>query len=423
MLMLFDLQAQNQTKSLVFGTSNGDPALNNYNLKIGELNINFATGISARWDNNFNLSSISNEQVTTFSLTPSISMQMYWPISPYAQFSNSVSLGYEYFLKGEDIVENGLVIQDVDEGSRSTFNLDLALSNNSTITLSNSFFVNVTSFSNRNNNSGQAREEPFRRFNNVISVQYAQRLAPQLQTTFGFRFDDTFAKDVTTETSVGSSLDSQKHTFFGEISTQVSESLILSLLGSVTETLYDQEFRNDNMQYQIGPGITYIGGNGKRSYLSIKFDKLDFDPSDSSLAKENQSTMLTFSGSFYLTQRNLTEHSFTIRYIQIPSESTITDNDVSIPVNFEKDAEFEYILDRSLNEKLSLNLTYLISHIEESDNGNQFYRQRIALRLPFQLNRRARIVPRYTRSWTYGSDFTGLNFSQDIFDIAFRLDF
>jgi hypothetical protein len=424
-LALFNLQAHGE---ISLTDDPIDSAGRDYNLLIGELRLNLGTGATFRWDSNFNRSN-SNEEAS-FSIIPTMFIDAYWPISPYLQFSTGTSIGYEYYLEGESNAEGGPVVGGLDENAASRFDVDLSLSNDAIITAANSFSANIASASIQND-AGQREDQPFRRFVSVSSLQYAQRITPQTRISFDYSFSDTFTRSATanndegSNTAINDSFDSQTHSVFGEIGSQINDSIILSLIGNVSDTQYSVELRNDNRQYRIGPRITYISDSGLTSSVQIAFDQLDFDTTNSPAAQDNQSTTLNFESSVSFLQRNFLSHRFSLGYLQEPSLAT-TANPVAsgdaIPVNFQERTTFAYNLSYPLTEQLDVRLLYRLERIKESDEGNQYSRQEISVGLPFQLNTRTSVSARYTYSKVSGSEFTEFNYDQHLVEITFRLN-
>jgi hypothetical protein len=424
-LALFNLQAHGAI-SLTDDPIDSDGR--DYNLLIGELRLNLGTGATFRWDSNFNRRA-SNEEAT-FSIIPTMFIDAYWPISPYLQFSTGTNIGYEYFLEGEGNGRDGLIIGGINENAASRFDVDLSLSNDAIITASNSFSANIASASIQNN-AGQREDQPFRRFVSVSSLRYAQRITPQTRISLDYSFNDTFTRSATTNndestnTALNDALDSQTHSVFGEIGSQINDSIILSIIGNVSDTQYSVELRNDNRQYRIGPRITYISDSGLTSSVQIAFDQLDFDTTNSPAAQDNQSTTLNFESSVSFLQRNFLSHSFSLNYLQEPSNATTANPGASgdaIPANFQERTTFAYNLNYPLNERLNVRLSYQINQIKESDGGNQFKNETISFGLPFQLNTRTLISARYTYSKVSGSEFTEFNHDQNLVEITFRLN-
>jgi predicted porin len=152
---------------------------------------------------------------------------------------------------------------------------------------------------------------------------------------------------------------------------------------------------------------------------------LDFDTTNSPAAQDNQSTTLNFESSVSFLQRNFLSHSFSLNYLQEPSNATTANPGASgdaIPANFQERTTFAYNLNYPLNERLNVRLSYQINQIKESDGGNQFKNETISFGLPFQLNTRTLISARYTYSKVSGSEFTEFNHDQNLVEITFRLN-
>lgn len=400
-----------------------DPSGQDYNLLIGELRLNLGAGTTLRWDSNFNRSSSNPE--STLSIIPSIFIDAYWPISPYLQFSTGTSIGYEIFLEGEGNAEDGLVIGGLDESATTRLDFDIMLSNDAIITASNSFSANIASASSQND-AGQRQDQPFRRFSSTTSLRYAQRVTPKTRTSFGYSFTDVFTKNVTNDNLINNSLDSQTHTAFGEVGTQLNNFLILSLQGNAADTQYSEALRNDYKQYQIGPRITYISDSGLTSSVYVAFNQLDFDTTNNPAANDNQSSSIIFQSSLNFMQRNRLSHFLGLNYLQEPSNATTANpgsTGDTIPSNFQDRTEFSYGLGYPLTERLNIRLSYGLGQIKESDGGNEYYRETVSAGFPLQLNARTSISTSYTYFNVFGSEFDEFNHDQHLVEMTFRLNF
>ena len=377
--------------AIKFGEAGTNPAEINYNLRIGTLQFNLAAETRFSWDSNFNR---NNSEESAFAVVPTMSIQAYWPISPYLVLSTGTTIGYEHYLEGDINGRDGLIIGDINEDATSRFDIDFNLSNEAIITLSNSFSANIASASIQTNdrqNNAQRQDQPFRRFSSVSSLQYAQRLNANTRVSFGYSFTDIFSRDVTTETAINNSLDSQAHSLFTELGTQINDSLIFSLQSNLSSTIYTEDFRNDFEQYKLGPRVTYISESGLNTSIYLAFNHLAFDNTSSPTTQENESSSLIFQSSVNFTTGNYLNHSLGLSYLQKPSQATTANPETpgeTIPANFQEETDFTYRLNYLLNKRLNLSLSYGLSQIEESDGGNQFSRETISARIPFQLNER-----------------------------------
>ncbi|MFK7785169.1 MAG: hypothetical protein AB8B56_08635, partial [Crocinitomicaceae bacterium] len=256
-------------------------------------------------------------------------------------------------------------------------------------------------------------------------------LTPQTRASLSYNFSNTFTKDATdgndetANQAVGDSLDQQTQTIFGEISSQVNDSLILSVLGNISSTEYSEEIRNDNRQYGIGPQITHVSKSGFTSSVYLAIDQLDFDTTNNPGAQDSQSTNLNLQSSISFIQSNFMSHTFSLNHQQEPSNATTSnqnDTGETIPANFQTSTIFGYNLNYPLNKQLNIGLSYSFGQIEESDGGNDYYQETVSLGLPYQLNARTSVSARYNYLRTFGSRFTEFNYDQHVVEISFRLD-
>lgn len=405
------------------------PAEIDYNLRIGTLQFNLAANTQFEWDSNFNLSS-SNEEAS-FSITPSMYIQAYIPISPYLVFSTGTNIGYQYYLKGDGI--DGLTIGGLDENATSSLNGEFRLSNDSIIFFSNTISSYITSASFQTDDR-QRQEQPFREFNSTSSLGYAKRLTPYTRFNSRYSFENIFTRgtttgNTTTDTTSSNLLDRQVHEFSSEINTQLNESLTIGLNGSASMAIYAEEFRNNFMEYRLTPSITYVSKTGlTRASLSLPVNNLIFDNTNSSTTQDNKRTGLNLEGSFNVIQGNFLTHSLVLRR-ELTSSNATTFNPANpgeiIPVNYQEETSLNYAFNYVLHRRLSIRLSYGFSRVKESDGGNPYFRETISARIPFQLqlNTRTTVSADYTYSQNSNSRFDESNYDRHLIQITCRFDF
>lgn len=410
---------------IALGEAGTQPAEIDYNLRISALQFNLAAGTRFFWDSNFNRNNNGGDDEAAFAVGPTLSIQAYWPISPYLAFSTGTSIGYEYYLEGDANGRDGLIIGGINNET-SRFDVDLSLSNDAIITLSNTFSANIASASVQTNNQ-QRQDQPFRQFTSVSSLRYAQRLTPNSRASFGYSFTDTFTQDVNEETtSNNNSIDSQAHSLFAELGTQINDSLMLSLQSNLSSTEYDEDFRNDFEQYQLGPRVTYVSESGLSTSVYVAINRLEFDNTNNPATQDNESSSLIFESSINFTTGNYLNHALGLSYLQQPSQATTANPGTpgdAIPANFQEETGFTYRLNYLLNDQLNVGLSYGLSLIEESDGGNEYNRETISVEVPFQLNTRTTISTRYSYSRVFGSEFAQFNYDQHRIEMNFQLNF
>ena len=423
--MLCSLQAY---EGITLGKAGARQDKTDYNLLIGTLQLNLGTGTRFFWDSNFNRTGSNEESV--FAVSPLLSIEAYWPISTYVIISTGITIGYEFYLTG-NVDSNGLTISGIDEFATSNFDVDFVLRDDSVITLSNEFSVNIASASIQitdEQNNQQRQEQPFRSFNSVSLLEYTQVLTPITATSFGYIFANTFTRDVTTNanTAFNNSLDSQTHSLFAELETQINNALELSLQGTLSSTTYSEDFRNDFEQYEFGPRITYVSESGLSTsvYLGINF--LEFDNTNSPVTQDNESQGLIFESFVSFATGNYLNHVLGLNYKRTPSQATTANPEnleEAIPANFQDVTRVTYRLNYLIRKRMNVILFYGLSQIKESDGGNQFFRETISARIPFQLNERTTIATDYTYSNVFGSEFNEFNNQRHLVEVTFRLNF
>lgn len=400
---------------IVLRESSISPADNDYDLMIGELRLNFATGITFTADSNYERES-SDEQAS-FAVSPTFFLDLYWPINPSLELSTSIQLGYDYYLNGPG--EDGLTIGGT-EDTISYIDLDIALSEDKIVTLSNAFSANIASASIATDDG--RTDDSYRRFENSSSVQYTQNLTPLSQLTGSYTFTQIF----TESESNTNPIDYQLHNASNEIRAQLNDSLVVSLITTLLSYVYTDKFHNDKYHYKIGPQIIHFSESGLVTRVHMAVNHIDVDNTNTPGTRDNEVTSLNVQGSFNLNTGDFFKHTLTFGHQYATSEASTRDpqNPFStIPVNFQQVYTLGYKLNYLMHENLSIGFFNSLTHTREADEGNEYYEHRINIMPRYNFNAKYAFTTSYTYSNIFKSRFASFNYDRHEFKIGFRYNF
>lgn len=392
-----------------------NPANKDYNILIGELRLNFASGLNFTWDSNYDRE--SSGETASFAVNPSLITELYWPISPRLELSTGINVGYDYYLEGPG--EDGFTVSGT-EGAVSYFDFDVYLSDDASLTFSNTFSATLDSASIQKED--ERDEEPYRRFENASSVIYVHRVTPYTLLNNSYTFSNVFSEseDITNDTEY------QLHTITSNISSQVNDSMVVSLLAHYFSYLYTESFRNDRNRYRIGPKLVYASESGLTTQAHMAFDYTDVDNSKSPTTLDNDTTALYFVGSLSYNTGSYLTHTFSISHENDASDATTTDQfnaDGTIPVNFEEVTSLRYNLNYLINSSLNLGLSYGLSRTDESDGGDKFYQQQIGIEPRYNFAEKLGTYFRYAYTNKFKSEFANANYDRHVVQFGFRYYF
>ena len=394
----------------------GDPSSKDYNILLSEIRLNFVTGIELIWDSNYNRNN-SNEELS-FAVSPTLLVDMYWPISPTLELSTAVNLGYDFYLEGEG--EDGFTVSGTDT-TVSYLDLDLYLGENAMLTASNAFSANIASASIQTN-TAERRDASYRRFENATSLRYAQLMTPYTRVNAAYTFSQTFSESAV----LANPDDYQQHALLSGFSTQLNEALTVSLLTSLSMYLYDDDFRNDINQYRLGSEFSYTSVAGLTSRLHLAFDLLDVDSSRNSGITDDQSTSLYVDGSMSFHTGPFMAHRFRLGYRNQISQATTADPanpGSSLPVNFEQVINLDYQFNYLIHENLTLRLSHQLSRTQEAEDGNEYYEQEIQFEPRLKLEGSWTVYARYTYTNVFESKFATFDYQRHQIATGFSFDF
>ena len=80
------------------------PGMTRYNFRVGNLRLGMTGTISAEWSDNINYSDAEDEEKSSWSYVPQLTLDAFWPVSPHVQFSSGIGVGYRYY--SEETGEN-----------------------------------------------------------------------------------------------------------------------------------------------------------------------------------------------------------------------------------------------------------------------------------------------------------------------------
>jgi len=413
--LLFYSQAHGE---IALSEAQSDPASRHYNILLREIRLNFATGIDFIWDSNFRRQN-TNEELS-FAVSPSLTVDMYWPISPSLELSTGIDVGYDFYLEGEG--EDGFTVSGLDDSAASV-DLDVYLSNDAILTLSNAFSANIDSVSIQTSNR-QASAQSYRRFENSSAVRYAQRLTPHTRFNSDYSFGYTFSESQQVQAQAPESY--YTHRISAGIDSELNDSMLLGVLTNLASYLYIDDFRNDIYQYQIGPQLTFSNQTGLTTRLFLAVNHLDAQNNERPGATDNQSTSVYAEGFLNFNTGAFITHRFNASHRYQPSEATTIDpvNPADpTPADFEQTINAGYTLNYFVHERLNLSLAYQWSRTRESDAGNVYYEQSVRLEPRFDFRERFTLFASYTYNNVYKSKFAEFEYQQHLTEIGLRYNF
>lgn len=395
-----------------------NPAEKDYNLLIGTIQYNFAAGTNFKWDSNFNRD--DNTDDDTFALSPNFSVDAYWPLSPHLIISTGIDIGYDHYIDGEG--ENGLTIGGLDDSVDAGFDVDLLLSDDSLITVSNSLNSTIDTVNTGATLARTQNNEPFRLFNYGINVDYSKRLTPYTRVKLGYAFGYKFST-----TSQFDDVDRLSNGINSELATQLNSNLEVGVEANFKTSESLGSAQNDFDQYQLIGRLTHTNDAGFRVSLGAGLDYIDFDNSNSA-TRDNEEYSPYLDGSVNFKTGEFLTHTISMRYQLEDSDATVVRSTfpppiVVLQVNYQNVYTAGYALDYVLNENITIKFDYSFSYTDQSEGGNEFKQNNVEIGTSYKLNPKTSVNLSYSFENVFDSDFFGTDYERSIVELGFSYDF
>lgn len=227
-----------------------------YTLRYGTLQLGLTGELAVRWSDNYDYTSDDDpddDNADGWSLTPALSMDVYWPISPYIEVNSAIRFAYIHYF-GD--AENDFVISG-DEGRVSAdFAVDFRLGQNGRLTMYDEISREVETL----DVAREARNADYSLLTNVFGLRYEHQLNRAWNASAMYEHKNRWASpsEYEFEDSVSDSIDIV-------LLRRVTPSLQLGPYVRYERIRFPKERRNDRDVY--GGGLSYVWDSG--SWLSL----------------------------------------------------------------------------------------------------------------------------------------------------------
>lgn len=375
-----------------------------YNMRLGNIRASFTASVTGTWSDNVNRSDDdggknSSGKVSGFSISPSLGMSLYWPVSPYLTISSGGTAGLVYY--PDDSGENDWYLTGDNAGSFATsVAAELKLGQNGTLTIQDAISRDIDTLAMDawlTNDDDEV--DDWAQIRNVFSILYAVDLNDV--TNLKLHYDHT-----TTWTSPRAYqyMDYDSDTIDLVLLRDINRSLQLGPYGTVTSTRYrhgdpgnDNTPRNDTMNYSGGLAMTYRRSagfvlDGRFGYQVHVADSDNFNADNKTGQTFTYSLNANFASSEYLL------HTFSSSY-------SIQEDYLYSSVTRAYTWENMYAVSYQLNEDWMLNADAAWINTQEDDNGgNNSDLLRFGLGTSRELGKQTSISFRYEFTTRMGDD-------------------
>lgn len=357
-----------------------------YTVRFSNLRLQLSLGLEVTYDDN--VQQAGDDEDDALSLTPVIYSEIYWPLNPGFQIYSGLSLGYRWYVTGDDEADDeGLTVGGTDGALNSQIGLDLRLGQTGLLSASEEFYRDVETF------DGGPREgtRDYNLNRNLLNLQY--------RNDFTDYTSGTAKVTHTNQWSDQSDYDEQDHySDFLDVTlmTYLNRDLQAGPYARAGMFRYIEEAHNDADELEGGLALVY--GTTERLVLSgsVGLSQVAFDTANNPTATDEYTGWTTQWAARYSNRENTT-HRLVTSY---GAEQGNLDADV----NFVKEWLTQYTISVVLRPDLLFNADLGYINGRESDGGDNYDLYRVGAGLGYRLTRDTTLDLRYVREWRDSDD-------------------
>lgn len=365
-----------------------------YTLKMGSLRLQLSIGMEAVYDDNVNTT--GDDEQDGLSLSPVLYSNIYWPLNPGFQIYSGLSLGYKWYVSGgEDADDEGLTVGGTDGAVNMQLGFDFRVGQNGLLSASEEFARDLDSF-----DGGDQENRNYTLNRNLLNLQYRNEFTRYTNGTAKVTHTNQWADE-----SEFSDQDLYSDFLDLVVLHYVTRDLQLGPYGRAGMTNYTEDLHNDSDTLEGGVSMVY--GTTERFAVSgsVGYSNVSFDTDNNAAATDDYSGLTTqwairYSNSPAMTHRLVTSYG---------AEQGALDQDV----NFAKEWLTEYTISYVLHEDLLVNADLGYINTKESDGGDSNNLYRVGVGLGYRLTRDTTMDLRYTHDWL-DSDDNGNEYTRNL---------
>ena len=343
-----------------------------YNLRFGELYVDFAGSVTASFDSNVNYRS-GEEKENGTAIVPGIETSVFWALSPYVTLDAGANIRYRNYLDGDG--NDSLLIEGRDGGNSADLDLEFLLGDDSLFTFSNSLSGNSDTFS-RTINSREAINDNYTAYFYSGMLDYAQRITPYTRLNLGL-----FRNYSWTEQDDLSFNDYTEDGVEARINSQIRDDMTLGVKASASKVDYEDSLRNEFDLLFVGLEFSTTTEAGAIFTGTVGAQNIDVDIANDPLSTDDggwfpsADVQLTFNvGQFVSHEIGVFSGAGAASSIALSQDLT----QFSYP-NFAESYGGSYALDYLITENMVLRFSYEYNRVEESDAGLEYKDHRLEL--------------------------------------------
>ncbi len=329
----------------------------NYNIRIGNLDLIFALGLGVEFNDNINLS--NNNRISDIIFRPELDIEGMWRISDNNKIKFGLGISYAKYLDHSEYDSDSILISP---NSAITWSVR---SGQFTFTLRERLSYLEDPF-----DQPQLNVASYRRWENQAGFEIDWEASEYTRFAVGFDRYDLWADDPIYE-----SQDRTINTVFFRPSHQITHSVALGLSASMSWVDYDKDIQPDGTVVLVGPYIQWRVNDLLSVYVEAGYQMSNFD-GGSSIEVIDPNTGLG-TGTFVTDTEDSNNLYAKLEIVHTPTEnfrhklSASRTSELGLGTNFYDLYHFEYTIDWKVGEFTSIRPSLFYEYYETSGESSE----------------------------------------------------
>jgi opacity protein-like surface antigen len=372
-----------------------------YTLKYGTLQLGLTGEFAVRWsDNNDYSPEDDDDDADGWSMVPALSLDIYWPVSPYIEVNTDIRFAYHHYFGGAG--ENDWEISG-DEGQVSSdFGIDFKLGQDGLLTLYDEISREIESL----RVAREARDADYSLLTNVLGLRYENQLNRDWNASIQYEHKNRWASpgEYDYEDSISDAIDVV-------FLRRVTPTLKLGPYVRYERIRFPEDRRNDRDVW--GGGLSYVWDS--RSWVSIDgvvgYEVTEVDTDNDSTATDQ--------GGEWVTRFNVSVNPAVLPGHRVRASYRREHEDVSEGHNYSDEILLGYGILFRYGDYTRVFADVDWMDINESDDGEHAQLWRFRLGTGYDLTRDTDLDATYEYT-DKSSDIDGNDYTRNVFEVKVK---
>lgn len=381
------------------------PGATRYNLRMGSLRLGMSGETTLQYSDNVTYVRDSSAKISSWSLIPSLTLNAYWPLSPYLQVDSHVTVGYRYYFDGK--LKDDWFVAGSDGALTADISGQYRFWRDHMIQVRNRFSREIESL----DIAARGRADGYALSRNITELQYSRALRPD--TTLDLQYAHA---RVWANRDMFAYLDYVSNSLDGAVLYQLTRRVRIGPYARWESFRFPERLRNDRVSYEAG--VTSVGsftlGNVVTYSASFGYEHVELDSDNDPTATDDRGG---FTARFETAIRPTLFPGHRVRASYRRNHTTANPG-----VNYADELLLGYGMDFFATSKLRISSDLDWLNISESDGGENANLWRFYTRTSYSLTPNLDLSAGYR--YTYKtSNMRDREYTQNSFHLTIRHQF